>query len=510
MSPRVISPSPSGQTSACQSSSSLDLPDSLPSQMHLSTPSTPSLPTSVQPTPSSLSPSPSSKRSLEYDSLHQQDISIDSITPTSFLPIDYDQPSILLPKRRRINDIFTPTTTSWSSCTINSTSITNNNNHNHNMTNNHTRRKIELPDEVLVAVFSFVRRASSLAQLRAVCKQWCTVIDTTPAVWRRVSFRNAIFGRCVETNCDRLILGKRAGARAVTLAARAGNEWACFLHSVLFQSRALCAVTTPQPVASMLVRGERAVHERAFPPWQDREQPKKGGTWVAIHAARRIGLEDEVEIGAHEIQHHQPDGGGGGGTMVNLNENIIQATENQHHYQEESYYDSTTGGEQNEANIDHREIEAVALSVANNASVAVSNNLNNSVSDAMNAMTGIYGSHTISNDVDPGVLSEVSSGGFMTANSNFSPPEPDTDTIIDDEPITTANDSAHGAMVGVIHVKEAFEMAGSGVGLSASHWVWRIDRAVSLKKPIRCAGYLGLWPLSTYMSELLVNSLHRQ
>lgn len=67
-----------------------------------------------------------------------------------------------------------------------------------------------------------------------------------------------------------------------------------------------------------------------------------------------------------------------------------------------------------------------------------------------------------------------------------------------------------GAMVGIIHVRDAFRANEVGGASSAPKWIWQIDRAVSLKKPIRCAGFLGLWSISSFLTDLLVNAMHSQ
>lgn len=64
-----------------------------------------------------------------------------------------------------------------------------------------------------------------------------------------------------------------------------------------------------------------------------------------------------------------------------------------------------------------------------------------------------------------------------------------------------------GAMVGLIHVRDAFRMQAGGEGAG---WIWRIDRAVSLKRPIRCAGFVGLWYISGFLTDLLVSAMHSQ
>lgn len=276
----------------------------------------------------------------------------------------------------------------------------------------------ELPDEVLVSVLRFVRSASGLARLRAVCKRWRSVIDANPAVWRSASFRGAQFSRPVMTDNDKirkggkvaLCLGERCGKSAVELAANAGNEWALFLKDVVFDGRPLRAITVVQPMASLLVSGERSLETRSFPPWGDspcsgcgsacsarcacngmnchHQHRGRRGCWVAIHAARRP----------------------------------------------------------NAAAAEHFPLNAYEISKLPRGAVV--------------GMVHVAGAKRLS-----------------------------------------ANYSAMN-----IGSDEGGVMNSTGGG----NWTWCIDRAVSLQKPIRCAGFLGLWTLSQYLTEVLVRALHTQ
>lgn len=232
------------------------------------------------------------------------------------------------------------------------------------------RVRLDVPDEVLVQVLRCVRSASALARLRAVCKRWCRVIDATPAVWRAVSFKRVDLSRGVVSRAGELALGERRGRAAVALAAVAGNEWARFLKSVLFDACVLSAVSAPQPVASLLVAGRRRTVTREFPPCA---AATRGGVWVAVHAARASG--------------------------------------------------AATGG--------------------------------------------IYGA-----DAD----------GSADCTSAALP---------------------RGALVGMVHVRDARRT-------SSTSWMWNFDRAVTLRRPIRCAGSIGLWGLSPFLTEMLVYSMHTQ
>lgn len=59
-----------------------------------------------------------------------------------------------------------------------------------------------------------------------------------------------------------------------------------------------------------------------------------------------------------------------------------------------------------------------------------------------------------------------------------------------------------GAVVGLVRVGEAQRVE--------DDWVWRVDRAVWLKKPIRCAGFVGLWRVSSVLTDILVAAMHNQ
>lgn len=63
-----------------------------------------------------------------------------------------------------------------------------------------------------------------------------------------------------------------------------------------------------------------------------------------------------------------------------------------------------------------------------------------------------------------------------------------------------------GAIVGLVHVRSA-TACGSEV---APLWAWHIDRNIALRKPLRCAGYVGVWTLSTHLTEFCVRALHMQ
>lgn len=139
----------------------------------------------------------------------------------------------------------------------------------------------------------------------------------------------------------------------MTIAARSGNQWAAFVKAFLFDRRVLRAVTTAQPLASMLVAGKTELHSQSHPPWTP-DSAGCGGAWLAVHASR--------------------------------------------------------------------------------------------------------------------------------------------------SPTTSALPS--GAVVGIVHVRQAVMKRGQ--------WIWSIDRAVSLKKPIRCAGFVGLWPVSSVLTEILVNAMQNQ
>ena len=63
-------------------------------------------------------------------------------------------------------------------------------------------------------------------------------------------------------------------------------------------------------------------------------------------------------------------------------------------------------------------------------------------------------------------------------------------------------DLPRGALVGVVRVRAATRLHAA--------WRWHLDRHVPLSKPLRCAGYVGLWPLSAHLTELLIRGLHSQ
>lgn len=155
-----------------------------------------------------------------------------------------------------------------------------------------------------------------------------------------------------------LELGRRVGRKAVSIAARAGNEWASFVKLALFDGHCLRAVTKGQPIASRLVGGDLSVLKSSFPPWPLGARAELGplGRWVGVHAAR-------------------------------------------------------------------------------------------------------------SDMCDP--------------------------------------DLPKGAVVGIVHVRHAVRVANDA-------WVWTIDRAVQLKRPIRCAGFVGLWSFSPFLTDLLVHAMHTQ
>jgi F-box-like len=57
-----------------------------------------------------------------------------------------------------------------------------------------------------------------------------------------------------------------------------------------------------------------------------------------------------------------------------------------------------------------------------------------------------------------------------------------------------------GALLGIVFVQKRSE----------SDMKWRVTRAVSLERPIWCAGYVGLWTMTDYLTELLIRALHTQ
>lgn len=63
-----------------------------------------------------------------------------------------------------------------------------------------------------------------------------------------------------------------------------------------------------------------------------------------------------------------------------------------------------------------------------------------------------------------------------------------------------------GAVVGLVHVCGATACGSDAAPL----WAWHIDRNVSLRKPLRCAGYVGVWTLSAHLTEFFVRALHMQ
>lgn len=57
-----------------------------------------------------------------------------------------------------------------------------------------------------------------------------------------------------------------------------------------------------------------------------------------------------------------------------------------------------------------------------------------------------------------------------------------------------------GGLVGIVYVTRQ-----NGTDDS-----WTVLRAVSLQRPILCGGYVGLWPVSQHLTDLLIRALHRQ
>lgn len=172
---------------------------------------------------------------------------------------------------------------------------------NNNSTTTTTTTIPELPDEVLVAVLRFVPSAATLWGLRAVCRRWRGIIDTQSSVWRDVSFKGLLLTRPVVISpvtitisstsyikpnpCKVLTLGPRRGASAVHMAAKAGNPWANFLSTCLFDAVPLKALTVAQPLANRLVTEKCADSAWIF---ETRERaPVDTNGWVVIHAARR-------------------------------------------------------------------------------------------------------------------------------------------------------------------------------------------------------------------------------
>lgn len=65
-----------------------------------------------------------------------------------------------------------------------------------------------------------------------------------------------------------------------------------------------------------------------------------------------------------------------------------------------------------------------------------------------------------------------------------------------------------GAVVGLIHVVKAYML--SKDGHENFRWIWHIDRAVGIRRPLRCAGFMGVWSMSTILTELIVSAVHNQ
>jgi hypothetical protein len=57
-----------------------------------------------------------------------------------------------------------------------------------------------------------------------------------------------------------------------------------------------------------------------------------------------------------------------------------------------------------------------------------------------------------------------------------------------------------GALMGIVYVRKRRD----------SDLKWRVTRAVSLDRPISCAGYIGLWTMSDCLTEILIRALHCQ
>lgn len=280
---------------------------------------------------------------------------------------------------------------------------------NHICTNNDDQNTPALPDEVLVCIFQFIPTATGLARLRLVCSQWRQVIDETPVVWRWVSFRKTCFTRRVISHpySKQLGLGPIPGARAISIAARSGNEWARFLFSALFSpSYSLHAFTAPQPLASLLVLGRIARTECAFPP---------------------------------------------------------------------------------------------RTSAINNSTSATATAMSSATTLTSGAATGTGVSIGSRSDVWLAVHAAKKNATLLPLNSS------DSSTAC---PSVVGDNWPHGAVVGVIHVSHALLVPGKDSQLD--RWIWHIDRAVSLKKPLRCAGFLGLWPTSQVLSDLLIRAMHNQ
>lgn len=75
-------------------------------------------------------------------------------------------------------------------------------------------------------------------------------------------------------------------------------------------------------------------------------------------------------------------------------------------------------------------------------------------------------------------------------------------------PAADAGALPRGALVGLVRVRKATCVDSAGAG--RPEWAWEIDRHVKLVKPMRCAGFHGLWTLSGCMMELFVRALHMQ
>lgn len=65
-----------------------------------------------------------------------------------------------------------------------------------------------------------------------------------------------------------------------------------------------------------------------------------------------------------------------------------------------------------------------------------------------------------------------------------------------------------GAVVGLIHVVYTCMLPKDGH--ENFRWIWHIDRAVGIKRPLRCAGFLGVWTMSTVLTELIISAVQSQ
>lgn len=65
-----------------------------------------------------------------------------------------------------------------------------------------------------------------------------------------------------------------------------------------------------------------------------------------------------------------------------------------------------------------------------------------------------------------------------------------------------------GAVVGLIHVVKTCML--SKGGHENFRWIWHIDRAVGIRRPLRCAGFLGVWTMSTVLTELIISAVQSQ